>query len=342
MSGLNQQVYRVKKVDLANFVDSLKTEGEVIGPKFNGVEIAYLPVEDGSEIDLSKIPLDNPKNYVFPITERVLEVKGSQIHAPLESKKRVLFGIRPCDVAAIKCLKTFFEDYAKEGRISDPLVMSKLKGLTIVAYNCPEPKEHCFCSAMDAGPAATADFDIALSDLGNSYLVESGSLRGEGILKRLKLARATIEDVEKKIEVERRCIEKMNASFSVEGIENRVLKRVNEVVAKYGKMCIECGGCNFVCPTCTCFNVSDIVDAGVIRRERAWDSCLYRGFTWLAGGVFERASIDSRMKQRILHKLVYTKEHFNAYSCTGCGRCSQTCPSYICMDNIIGDILAER
>ncbi len=342
MSRLNPQVYKIKKEDLASFVDALKAEGEVIGPKSNGVELSYLPVEDGSEVDLSKIPLDSPKNYVFPITERVLEVKDSKILAPVEAKKRVLFGIRPCDVASIRCLRAFFEDYAKEGKISDPRVMSKLKGLTIVAYNCPEPKEHCFCSAMDTGPVATANFDIALSDLGNSYLVESGSLKGEEMLKKLMLAPATIEDVEKKIEVKRRCIEKMNVPFTVEGIEHTVLKRVDAVAAKHGKKCIACGGCNFVCPTCSCFNVTDIVDSGVIRREQFWDSCLYRGFTWLAGGVFERASIDSRMKQRILRKLLYTKEHFNAYSCTGCGRCSQSCPSYIYMENIISDILARE
>src|SRR4030042_1488280 len=45
------------------------------------------------------------------------------------------------------------------------------------------------------------------------------------------------------------------------------------------------------------------------------------------------------MKQRLLRKLLYTKEHFNAYSCTGCGRCSQVCPSYIYMEDMIKDLL---
>ncbi len=339
---MNPVVFKIRKEDLANFVNNLKSEGEIIAPKSNGVELAYLPVNDGSEIDLSRAPLDSPKNYIFPITERVLEVEGTKIRAPVEAKKRVLFGIRPCDVAAFRCLRAFFEDYAKEGKISDPLVTSKLKGITIVAYNCPEPKEHCFCSATETGPVATANFDIALTDLGNSYLLESGSLKGEEILKKLSLPTASDEDMEKKIDIKRRCIEKMNVQFKLEGIENIVLKRVDAVAEKYGRKCIACGGCNFTCPTCSCFNVMDIADGPVIRREQFWDSCLYRGFTWLAGGVFERASIDSRMKQRILRKLLYTKEHFNAYSCTGCGRCSQSCPSYIYMDDIISDILAKE
>ena len=343
MNRQSPRAYKLKKEELANFVNALKAEGEVIGPKSNGVEIAYLPVEDGSEIDLSRIPLDSPKNYVFPITEIILEIEGNKIKAPMEYKKRVMFGIRPCDVAAFRCLRAFFEDYAKEGKISDPLVMSKFEGLTVVAYNCPEPKEHCFCTAMGTGPVATSDFDLALSDLGDSYLVESGSLKGEEILRKLSLPAASIEDMETKLGVKRRCIEKMkNAQFNVEGIENTVLKRVDAVAEKYGKKCIACGGCNFFCPTCSCFNVTDIADGKIVRREQFWDSCLYRGFTWLAGGVFERASIGSRMKQRILRKLLYTKEHFNAYSCTGCGRCSEVCPSSIYMEDMISDILARE
>jgi sulfite reductase subunit B len=342
MNRQNPQAYKLKKEDLPRFVNALQAEGEVVGPKSNGVEIAYLPIQDGSEIVLSTIPLDSPKNYVFPITEIVLEVEANKIRDPIKSKKRVLFGIRPCDIAALRCLRAFFEDYAKEGKISDPLVMSKLQGLTIVAYNCPEPKEHCFCSAMGTGPVAMTYFDISISDLGNSYLVEPGSLKGEEILRKLPFETASFDDIERKAEVRRSCTQKMNANFSVRGVENIVLKKVDEVAEKYGKKCIACGGCNFFCPTCSCFNVTDVVDGGVIRREQFWDSCLYRGFTWLAGGVFERSSIGSRMKQRILRKLLYTKEHFNAYSCTGCGRCSQVCPSYIYMEDMIGDILSRE
>jgi hypothetical protein len=130
---------------------------------------------------MSKIPLDCPKNFVFPITEKVLEVEENNIKAPIPSKKRVLFGVRPCDIAAFACLRAFFEDYAKEGKVSDPFVTSKLNSLTLVAYNCPEPKQHCFCVAMGTGPAATNNFDLALTDIGDAYLVETGSAKGDDI-----------------------------------------------------------------------------------------------------------------------------------------------------------------
>lgn len=336
---MNRQTYRMKKEEFARFVSVLKAEGEIIAPKSNGVDIIYEPIERASEIDFSKIPIDNPKKFVFPITERVLEIADNKMRVPIESKKRVLLGIRPCDVAAFKCLKAFFEDYSREGRITDPLVTSKLNNLTIVAYNCSNPKEHCFCTAMGTGPAAVDSFDVALTDIGDAFLVETGSPKGEDVVRRLSLASASSEDESRKDEIKRRCIEEMNVNFNVEGIENTIIKKIDAVAEKYGKKCIACGGCNFFCPTCSCFNVNDVIDENTIRREQFWDSCLYRGFTWLAGGIFERASIDSRLKNRVLHKLLYTKEHYNAYSCTGCGRCSHVCPSYIYMEDMIQDLL---
>src|SRR5674536_168654 len=54
----------------------------------------------------------------------------------------------------------------------------------------------------------------------------------------------------------------------------------------FGQKCITCGGCAFVCPTCTCFNVYDHQSSpGNGLRARTWDACLYGGFTREASGL---------------------------------------------------------
>ena len=41
-----------------------------------------------------------------------------------------------------------------------------------------------------------------------------------------------------------------------------------------GNRCLECGGCTYVCPACTCFTVSDRkVGENEIERVRIWDAC---------------------------------------------------------------------
>ena len=222
-----QHAHILEKEDFSKFVNALKAEGELIAPTSDGL---YLPVDNASEIDLSKIPLDSPKNYVFPITETVLEVEGNKITPTVESKKRVLFGIMPCDIAAFRCLKNFFEDYYEGDKLPDPYCMSTMNKLTIVAYNCPEPKEHCFCAAMGTGPVAESGFDLALTDLGDVYLVEPGNAKGEEIIQKLSLPPASFEDMERKEEVKAQCIEKMDVKFNVQGIEKIIHQKVGKLM----------------------------------------------------------------------------------------------------------------
>jgi len=335
----HSRAYVMKKGLFADFVEALKEEGAVVAPKPVGEDLLYMSIEHASEVDFSRIPLDDPKMYLFPITERVLKFEDGKITPVLKSEKRVLLGVRPCDVAAFQCLRHFFGDYVEEDKIRDPYVMDKMENLMIVAYNCPHPKEHCFCSAMGTGPVATSGFDLSLTDLGDAYLVEMGSEDGERIVQGLSLAPASPEEMERREEIRGRCEAEMKVDFSAEGIERKIEATVDAVAEKYGEKCIVCGGCNFYCPTCSCYNMSDIQRGAAVERARFWDSCMLRGFTWLAGGTFERDTIGARMKQRLMHKLSYTVEHYGMLSCTGCGRCSQVCPSYIYMEDMIRDIL---
>jgi len=338
MAQFQGQTYVMKKELFADFVEALKGEGAVVAPKSVGKDLLYMPIEDASEVDFSRIPLDDPKMYVFPITEKILKIEEGKIQPILKSMKLVLLGVRPCDVAAFQCLKHFFGDYVVENEIRDPYVMDKMEGLTIVAFNCPHPKKHCFCSAMGTGPVATSGFDISLTDLGSEYLIESGSVDGERIVQNLSLPKASSEEMEEREEIRMRCEMEMKVDFNAKGIEKKIEKTVNTVAEKYAEKCIVCGGCNFYCPTCSCYNMSDIQRGAAVERVRFWDSCMLRGFTWLAGGTFERDAIGTRMKQRLMHKLSYTLEHYGMLSCTGCGRCSQVCPSYIFMEDMIRDI----
>lgn len=46
---------------------------------------------------------------------------------------------------------------------------------------------------------------------------------------------------------------------------------------EYDNRCINCGRCNFVCPTCTCFTMQDLYyseNGKVGERRRVWASCM--------------------------------------------------------------------
>ena len=99
--------------------------------------------------------------------------------------------------------------------------------------------------------------------------------------------------------------------------------------------CLACGTCTFVCPTCQCYDIKDYDTGHGIQRYRCWDSCMYSDFTMMAHGN-NRNSQMQRFRQRFMHKLVYFPANNNGmYSCVGCGRCVEKCPSSLNIVKVI-------
>ena len=58
---------------------------------------------------------------------------------------------------------------------------------------------------------------------------------------------------------------------------------------EYDDKCISCGGCNTVCPTCSCFETVDYLNQENSRkgeRRRIWSSCMLPDFSRTAGGNY--------------------------------------------------------
>ena len=101
------------------------------------------------------------------------------------------------------------------------------------------------------------------------------------------------------------------------------------------KPCLACGTCTFVCPTCQCYDIKDYDTGHGVQRYRCWDSCMYSDFTMMAHGN-NRTSQMQRFRQRFMHKLVYFPANNDGmYSCVGCGRCVEKCPSALNIVKVI-------
>ena len=88
-------------------------------------------------------------------------------------------------------------------------------------------------------------------------------------------------------------------------------------------------------PTCQCYDIKDYDTGHGIQRYRCWDSCMYSDFTMMAHGN-NRTSQMQRFRQRFMHKLVYFPANNDGmYSCVGCGRCVEKCPSSLNIVKVI-------
>jgi hypothetical protein len=119
--------------------------------------------------------------------------------------------------------------------------------------------------------------------------------------------------------------------------EGKVDKNIWE---ELGQRCFSCGGCSYVCPTCSCFDVMDLPKSNdEYNRVRTWDSCMFAGFTKEASGHNPRLEKKDRVYRRYYHKLSYQYVEKNeTHGCVGCGRCIVTCLGHIDMPIVVEKI----
>jgi len=325
--------------------------GPVLRP--DGGEPMFERAADPAAIRLdAPIPYNPPKHVVFPQAERILsyrydrESREASIVRDGLVRPKALVGIRACDLTGLLCLDRFFlgQEYV------DEVYRDHRKKMFVVANTCVRPFPQCFCVCTDSGPAAREGYDVALTGVGDDYLFETGSEKGEALARRLGLKEAGPEAAALKAKT----VDASIARFDAEATQNkawisRVMNRIttgfipNEVWEYIGDQCFECGACSFVCPTCSCFNIEDVnTREGGTDRMRSWDSCSFEGYTRMAGDHNPRKPVEDRRNKRFFCKLSFSQsKKYLRPGCVGCGRCNRVCPGDIGIANVVTYIRRE-
>jgi sulfhydrogenase subunit beta (sulfur reductase) len=281
------------------------------------------------------------KQFFFPPRASLLTLRkdGSwKKQKSADASPRVaLIGVRPCEIAAIKIQdRAFLRD-----DFTDPIYRDRRKNAFLVAVNCLHPGGTCFCASMETGPKLTGDFDLGLTELDDTFIMEIGSEAGKELLQGMVLRPVDPSAAQKAEQGLSAAKEKMGRRMDIRDLPDLLLKNLEhpewQAVAK---RCMSCASCTLVCPTCFCWDTQDhtSVDGIETERERVWDSCFNPGYSYQAGGN-TRPSTRSRYRQWLTHKLGSWKEQYGVLGCVGCGRCITWCPVKI---DITEEIAALR
>lgn len=193
----------------------------------------------------------------------------------------------------------------------------------------------------DTGPAARDHFDVQLMDLGEEFMAVAGTPNGEALFASPIFRKASRENVDRRraiLEDVRKRLKPSTTSWFSAAIQSVSRGEIpEETWDKIGNRCLECGGCTYVCPACTCFTVTDrAVETNAVERLRVWDSCALRGFTRMAGGFNPRHAVHDRRNRRFFRKLAhYFIERELSMACVGCGRCAAVCHGDIGMPSVV-------
>lgn len=315
----------VKTGEFFNFMDYLSKDSDVFYPalnEFSNETIFAKWLGQKEKIVIGGFrPTDPIKDFFFP-------AKNDVMVSP--TKKRILIGVKNCDLKAIELL----DKALLEGDYVDPIYRDLRANTIIIASDCTDTKESCHCILQAIKPYPESNFDISISILDDNLLLKAGSAKGKDLLKILSdefYVQKEFPDLLDAVSHNRESIvsqlEKINDQWSRSGFMEKVdLDLKNQELFK---PCIECGGCNFICPTCYCFLMGNSSSKKGPSKLRSWDACQLKGYARVAGGANARPELFQRFNHRYGCKFNYMFKQFQMSGCTGCGRCIDVCPAEI-------------
>jgi len=355
--------------DLDCLFDALCERGyRIVGPTLRDGAIVYAELESSADLPAGWTDAQAPARYrlerrddaalfgyavgphswkaeLLPPQVRLWQAgRDLEIEAPEPDTGSTAFiGVRPCELAAIAVQDRVFVG----GRYQDSDYAARRTAAFIVAVDCGDPSELCFCTSVGGGPEAREGFDLALTELlepEHCFLVRAGSQIGEEVLGDLPVRDATDADLEAAGLVVARAARDMEGRFDSSDVHDLLLRNLDSPRwDEVAERCLTCGNCTMVCPTCFCTHVVDSssLDGATSERTRVWDTCFSLQYAEMHGGN-TRPTPRSRYRQWLTHKLATWEDQFGMSGCVGCGRCIAWCPVGIDIREEVAAIRSEE
>ena len=184
-------VSTVTKEQFKQFVSSLiGSEQTVMGVQAKHDKFAFGELKNADDLRLDyDVTVLSPRKYLLPPKETLLSFKvGGESQTVQASEKMILLGVHPYDMVAINQMDELFS----QGEY-DTHYMNRRKNITIIACDVATPSKNVFASSMNTATVDTG-FDMLLTDIGDAYVVEAATDKGEALVKMMTGAKAASED----------------------------------------------------------------------------------------------------------------------------------------------------
>jgi sulfhydrogenase subunit beta (sulfur reductase) len=337
----------IDKPAVATFVVNMMRDYRVVGPVAKGPQFAFGQIEDPAELRLDyNTSILPPKKYLQPQEERMMTFNRAgkmAVETVIEAEPTVILGIHTCDLQALRVLdEAFTQGYP------DAHYLNRRRQTLLIGIECLKPcDEYSFCKSMGTLTVSNG-YDLHLTDLGAAYAVDVGSEEGAILLEKYSGARpATDADMQQLNKVLSAKWPRFpyKLQFDVGELPALMSQSYHSPVwDKLAEICLACGTCTMVCPTCFCFNVYDEVELNLQdgERRRRWDSCMLDEFASVAGGENFRKQQAARLRHRFMRKGRYLMDKYNELGCVGCGRCARLCLVDISPVDVFNDLHQAR
>ena len=315
----------IQTASIDRWLEKLSADAVVFVPQQRqGADVVLEPIAQGKRAAKYRRLSESSKRLLLPQIDDLVRFENGRGQPILDTTERILFGLRPCDSAAVAILDEFF------GRnFPDPNYGARRQHMRLIVLACMESEETCFCVSAGTGPVA-----VAGTPAGEAMIAQGGELFTDPGAD----AQHRLDEFQQKTQA---------------GQKVRLdLERARKIIVdhaepdgfweKVADLCLMCGGCSYLCPTCTCYNIVDRpTGPGKGVRQRLADTCVLGGFTREASGHNPRGAHSLRCGHRYLHKLGGSDVKSRPYRCVGCGRCASTCITRMGIIRVVEDLLKQ-
>lgn len=342
-------IYYCESGQFADFLSQLKKECKVFSPAVKDpqspeLDYYYQLLSEGQPFLYNAYrPVEPLKSFfTYPYEEVAGYFRSQEKVADIEGRV-VVFGVKSCDIFGHKVQDFVF----LEGVEVDSLYRLRRENTVIISGDCTDFKQVCHCLAWDVLPYPTDGFDLSLAPLGEGYLIEVGSAKGEELLQRYGSGFVSAKDAQLSARNAKRksLVERLKRHILPQNLvsKDQVQKLVrqgyaSETWSKFMLTCVECGGCNLICDTCHCFLLAEKKERFENKKLRVWDSCLYANYARVAGGANPLKTRSQRLRNRFMKKFDFFVDNLGIPACCGCGRCIEVCPGKIDIREVLKDL----
>ena len=323
---------------LPGFVQAL-SEGSarrILAPVVQGQAVVFAPWSPDTPLCLER-PHTSPKAALLPQCETLITYERRKedgcarlaVEARPEATPTVIFGCRPCDARGLAVLDRPY----LQGPYADPYYQARREQLLVVSRACTIPCSTCFCHWVGSHPHDSEGSDILMVEVPGGFVLRPCTPRGEAELKKTSLPDGS-PHTQAAAENEKQARASQAPAPDISKARKKLAALFNDMDfwQRETAACLSCGACTYFCPACYCFNITDEgdgMDGQPGRRLRTWDNCMAAHFTREASGHNARTLRAQRMRNRVSHKFSNYPAVWDAYSCTGCGRCIGQCPVHL-------------
>ena len=346
--------------NLQDIFDKLTQVGfSISGPIFSQKKISYAPITKTTQLPWGVIQDTNSSTQAYKTDENLkqcfkwIKAVGSAkpylfkqdvtlwkalknedtgkiefVEENQAAKPHAIFGLRSCDIQAIKIQDTVFLN----GKHVDNIYKEYREKLFVIGVNCTAASNTCFCASVKLGPEINPDRQVAeliLTEIENGFIVEYYSDKADEILDISTLDDALESQIQVSTDAKKQALTQQKSIPSREIRADKIpaSKNNHDLWNEFMQTCTSCGGCTQVCPTCFCHKTEELPSFDFEESEhlRMWDSCFSQdhGYT---SGINHRPDLMSRYQMWLNHKFAEWSTQFGEDGCVGCGRCIDICP----------------